>query len=64
MDPNATLRELRDIFTLIKAHRRMTSEQLDHAAELFEALDGWLARGGFLPAAWRVGLAAAEVGGE
>ncbi|AYD82072.1 HNH endonuclease [Mycobacterium phage Saguaro] len=64
MDPDAALRELRAIMALIKSHRRMTSEQLDHMVELFEGLDAWLSCGGFVPGPWRVGLAAAEIGGE
>jgi hypothetical protein len=53
MDPDAALREIRATLTLIKAHRRMTHAQLDHLAELFDGLDGWITMGGFLPAAWR-----------
>jgi len=64
MDPNAALRELRDIMALIKSHRRMTSEQLDHMAELFDGLDEWLSRGGFFPTPWAIGISAAEVGAE
>lgn len=47
MDPNATLRELRDL---------MDSEDddfdVERATELFWALDNWLSRGGFLPRSW------------
>lgn len=64
MDPNAALRELRAIMALIREHRRMTPEQLDHMAELFDALDGWLSRGGFFPSPWALGISAAEVGAE
>lgn len=52
MDPNAALRELRDITALIKQHRRMTQDQLDHMSELFEGLDNWITQGGFLPKVW------------
>ena len=65
MDPDAALREIRAIMVLIKAHRRMTQAQLDHLTELWEGLDDWLTvRHGFLPTAWRHGMAAAEYGGE
>lgn len=43
MDPNETLRLM----------RLAVKDDLDQLADLFEALDGWLSKGGFLPAAWR-----------
>lgn len=64
MDPNANLREQREIAAEINAIRdnldpitdAFTSDQLDRLehlalrlAELVEALDEWLNRGGFLP---------------
>lgn len=64
MDPDAALREIRAIMALIKAHRRMTVEQIDHLGELVDGLDAWLTRGGFFPAAWRHGQSAAENGAE
>lgn len=54
MDPDAALAEIRDTMALIKAHRRVTPEQLDRMAELFEALDDWLTvRHGLLPMPWQ-----------
>jgi hypothetical protein len=44
MDPNETLQQLRDEFE---------GGEFECAAELFEALDTWLCRGGFLPEAWQ-----------
>lgn len=43
MDPNQALKNLRDMIR--------DTEDLD-LIEQFEALDGWLSRGGFLPADW------------
>jgi hypothetical protein len=61
MDPNANLEELRRLAAEIL---NMTVEQMGETetgdlmaratrlAELIEALDGWLTKGGFLPSAW------------
>ena len=61
MDPNATLRDLLE-------YRDEIFEEWDNAtedgeceatdreiciAELIDALDGWISRGGFLPQKWR-----------
>lgn len=46
MDPDATLRELRNI---VNCPDDFTVE---YAAELFAALDDWLSSGGFKPADW------------
>ncbi|QAY12008.1 hypothetical protein SEA_RAHEL_57 [Mycobacterium phage Rahel] len=43
MDPNETLGDLRDC---------IEGQRWDEAAEHFEALDGWLTHGGFLPTDW------------
>jgi hypothetical protein len=43
MDPTACLDELR---AAVEAGDR------EAAVELFHSLDGWLSRGGFLPAQW------------
>jgi hypothetical protein len=43
MDPNATLAAIR---IAIANHHD------DDVAELFDALDGWISRGGFLPSDW------------
>lgn len=66
MDPDKALHELRTTFGLIKAHRRMTTQQIEHLAEVFAALDAGLTRGDFLPRDWRMSLvtAASERGGE
>jgi hypothetical protein len=51
MDPNATLDLLRD---------ELERGELECAAELFDALDTWLKRGGFLPSDWQAGQDAAK----
>jgi hypothetical protein len=51
MDPNETLMQLR-----AWAAGVLESPQGDRehdAAELFDALDNWIAKGGFLPTDWR-----------
>lgn len=59
MDPDQALQEARDA---IQTYRAEGLDPNDPALSLlladaiinaFEALDGWLSRGGFLPAAWR-----------
>jgi hypothetical protein len=56
MDPDANLAELRRIATRVLAAPSI--EEIDCAdaeriADLVDALDGWLSRGGFLPDAWK-----------
>lgn len=47
MDPNETLRRLRELCALDNC--RLFAEEI---ADLFEALDQWLSKGGFLPEPW------------
>ena len=50
MDPNACLKELRE---LGKHFENVPSlEDAYRMAELFDALDKWISKGGFLPKAW------------
>jgi hypothetical protein len=54
MDPDAALAELRERAAEI-AGDGLEADLVGmrvRMAELFRALDGWLAGGGFLPAAW------------
>lgn len=44
MDPTVALTNL---------NRALDDGDLDAARDAFEALDGWLSRGGFLPEQWR-----------
>lgn len=56
MDPNATLEELRNLASLA-ADQHGGDPDADYLAarmaELFQALDEWLSKGGFAPAAWK-----------
>ncbi len=47
MDPNETLRRIREIVTTRDAHGQRVE-----LCELVRALDGWLTGGGFLPDEW------------
>lgn len=51
MDPNATLAEIRLIIARICEGAPFVEDER-RLAELVEALDGWISRGGFLPAEW------------
>jgi hypothetical protein len=64
MDPNTTLHELREMVgraLAAKAHLERIGDSkpsipersLHELAEKFEALDGWMSKGGFAPDAWR-----------
>jgi hypothetical protein len=52
MDPNETLRRLRDLSQTIIGADENESEDALALAELVQAMDGWLKRGGFLPTEW------------
>lgn len=57
MDPNAALAEIRRLIDNLKFQIEPDTGlvDLDDASELidrFEGLDGWLSKGGFLPADW------------
>ena len=51
MDPNACLKAIRELIAEVSTGSEIDAERL---AELVDALDTWISRGGFLPAAWRV----------
>ena len=61
MDPNAALDELLNLAT---SDLREFGNDVHRLAELVLALDGWLAKGGFLPSRWNQSHSAAEHGGE
>lgn len=52
MDPNATLKNIRELCAIILSAPEATADECD-LAELITALDEWVATGGFLPDAWR-----------
>ena len=55
MDPNETLRLLRLTIKqmAVDTDPDIRAAHADEIAEYFEALDGWMSTGGFLPKAWR-----------
>ena len=55
MDPSATLTEIRELLINGEIGNRYAEESCDQArrlAELIEALDGWIIKGGVLPKDW------------
>lgn len=56
MDPSANLAEMRRIVARVnEGDSTDHSADLVRLAELFDALDNWIAGGGFLPTAWAKG---------
>jgi len=55
MDPDEVLRRVRALVKALGDSEDASDSLLLGVAlvEAFEALDGWLSRGGFLPAAWK-----------
>lgn len=56
MDPNETLRRIRELYRSIlesdiKASITVETEA-EELAELVQALDGWITNGGFMPTKW------------
>lgn len=54
MDPDEALRIIR-VYTAryLDSLEEPEAEEVQRYAEAVDALDGWLTKGGFLPAAWR-----------
>lgn len=52
MDPNACLREWRELYKQLNSCDGMSQEALNRLGELSESLDEWMSKGGFLPEAW------------
>jgi hypothetical protein len=59
MDPDANLAETRklvdDIMRAIDGDSPLDVSDVDRLVELVRSLDGWITRGGYLPAAWARG---------
>lgn len=53
MDPNANLREQRELARLILSGNP-SARYADRLAELVVALDSWIRAGGFMPADWEL----------
>lgn len=56
MDPNEALKLARALLSDMRAapNEGRYAELADQFAEAFEALDGWLTRGGGLPTDWKI----------
>lgn len=55
MDPNTALLTLRgEVQSVLDNADESTSAFLLNICELFDSLDGWMSKGGFLPDAWEV----------
>lgn len=54
MDPNAALKQIRDIILRMKRDhvRKHVSVEVDDLVDVVEGLDEWLSKGGFLPDDW------------
>jgi len=58
MDPNANIKELLSLAASIRKDYEdedgngVDQDDANRLAELIEALDGWLSKGGFLPGRW------------
>lgn len=53
MDPNANLAEQRALLRTYRTRGHLTKSQSERLVELVDALDAWIANGGFLPDAWK-----------
>jgi hypothetical protein len=53
MDPDENLKQQRRLAERILRNEGGDSHEIVRLAELMQALDEWIAGGGFLPAAWR-----------
>lgn len=62
MDPNATLASLREMIAEINDGKPAGSATAVRFAELVEALNEWLERGGFLPTDWQASRDAIQIG--
>ncbi len=60
MDPNVTLRDLRDAVHALKNDRdgdgalTLDPGAISQVIDLFTGLDDWMSRGGFAPEGWMV----------
>lgn len=52
MDPDAALAKLRGLLAEVVINEGRDPGEATVVAEVFEGLDQWLSRGGFLPQAW------------
>lgn len=52
MDPNANLKEIRELLNQIN-YGKHTNTDLERLADLIEVLDEWISNGGVLPNDWK-----------
>jgi hypothetical protein len=52
MDVEAALEEARSLSLKIANSEEPDTHDVDRFVELFDAIDGWMTRGGFAPAGW------------
>jgi hypothetical protein len=52
MDPNRALAVIRELCDTAEELGLLTDDVIQELVENFEALDEWLAKGGFLPSDW------------
>jgi hypothetical protein len=57
MDPDEALKKAREALKRMGDEAYDAGDMAQELAEAFEALDGWLSKGGFPPHAWDRGLA-------
>lgn len=55
MDPNATLKQMLYLAAVIQDTSDPDPADAAELGALVQAMNDWLARGGFLPAAWAIG---------
>lgn len=55
MDPNATLKRMLYLAAVLQDQGDLDPEIGAELATLVQSMNDWLARGGFLPAAWAIG---------
>lgn len=55
MDPNETLKAIRKLLSIQLGDngRPLSFDETDRLCNLFDSLDTWLKRGGFLPKQWQ-----------
>lgn len=59
MDPNANLEEIRETIKSLRGHENDSDAKIatdgERLADLVEALDEWISKGGFVPTEWQNG---------
>ena len=53
MDPDAALKEMRALVEEVLNDDDPSEDSAERMSELFDGLDGWISKGGFLPQDWQ-----------